>query len=117
MEDLVEILSNVELDYDNKNGNYYLNLTYEGEDEIGNTHRSTIEKIKLPLYKNSTRISSRLFQDSYIMVDVGFGFVPVFGDVKDEIICYAEKEMTIREIEEKLGHKVKIVNEVTRDKE
>ena len=93
-----------------------LDLTYEYTDVIGNVHEHVITRVPLPLYFNPINIETKFefFSDLYHhgrTIDVGYGDVYLFEDsiVKDRIIKYAEKEMTIEEIEKKLGHKVKIV--------
>ena len=51
--------------------------------------------------------------DSSRHVNIGYGKINLSENTtfKDKIVKYAEKEMTIEEIEKKLGHKVKIVGE------
>ena len=51
--------------------------------------------------------------DSSHHVNIGYGKINLSGNTifEDKIVKYAEKEMTIEEIEKKLGHKVKIVGE------
>ncbi|HBA10891.1 MAG TPA: hypothetical protein DCX98_04725 [Eubacterium sp.] len=105
----------------NKSDNryYVLCLTYKYHDEYGNTHERVIDNVPLPLYNHLDNIiiketyGSPLF-GLYIpkTIDVGFGEQDVRPDFTyiDRIVEYATKEMTIEEIENKLGHKVKIVN-------
>lgn len=105
----------------NKSDNrYVLCLTYKYHDEYGNTHETVINNVPLPLYNHVDDItindlrSSELFLDfcMHKTIDVGFGEQDVRPDFTyiDRIVEYATKEMTIEEIENKLGHKVKIVN-------
>ena len=51
--------------------------------------------------------------DSSHRVNIGYGKINLSENTifEDKIVKYAEKEMTIEEIEKKLGHKVKIVGE------
>ena len=87
----------------NKSDNkYVLCLTYKYHDEYGNTHETVIDNVPLPLYNHVDAIT----------INVGFGEQDVRPDFTyiDRIVEYATKEMTIEEIENKLGHKVKIVN-------
>lgn len=51
--------------------------------------------------------------DSSHHANIGYGKINLSENTifEDKIVKYAEKEMTIEEIEKKLGHKVKIVGE------
>ena len=97
---------------------FTLDLKYEYTDKIGNVHEYVITKVQLFLYSNPINIEGKFvtFSDSCNnsrIINVGYGDVVLFEDstIKDRIIKYAIKEMTIEEIEKKLGHKVKIVGE------
>ena len=89
-----------------------LDLTYEYTDVIGNVHEHVITRVPLPLYFNPINIETKFEFHHGRIIDVGYGDVVLFKDstVKDRIINYTEKEMTIEEIEKRLGHKVKIVS-------
>lgn len=105
----------------NKSDNrYVLCLTYKYHDAYGNIHERVIDNVPLPLYNHLDNITikeahgSTLFSTYYIpkTIDVGFGEQDVSPDFTyiDRIVEYATKEMTIEEIENKLGHKIKIVD-------
>ena len=51
--------------------------------------------------------------DSSHHVNIGYGKINLSENTifEDKIVKHAEKEMTIEQIEKKLGHKVKIVGE------
>lgn len=99
---------------------YFLRLTYKYRDKYDNIHERVIDNIPLPLYnhldniiiKESQVSSSSLYLCTHKTIDVGFGEQDVRPDFAyiDRIVEYATKEMTIEEIEEKLGYKVKIVS-------
>lgn len=94
---------------------YSLTVTYEVTDEVGNVHCKTIHNVPLPLYTNTEQISTKVEMGIYkvpYQIDIGYGMVkcPVVCKIEDNIVKYAEKEITIEEIEKKLGYKVKIVN-------
>lgn len=99
---------------------YFLCLTYKYRDKYGNVHERVIDNIPLPLYNHLDNIKikeSQVSLPSYSFcmhktINVGFGEQDVIPDFSyiDRIVEYATKEMTIEEIENKLGHKVKIVN-------
>lgn len=108
---------------------YYLEATYE-VDRLDGVYELTIPHIELPVNFHGVTIKEEY--DEYDCrpswfpihvnhkVDLGFGLLPL-KKVKDKKLgdyCYKEKlirskvqEMTLSEIEAKLGHKIKIVNE------
>lgn len=98
---------------------YGLQLTYEYCDDIGNVHERVINNVPLPLYNLLGNVTIRsllsisvLHADEKSVIDVGYGEQYTRPDFKtiDRIVEYATKEMTIEEIEKKLGYKVKIVS-------
>ena len=104
----------------NKSDNrYFLCLTYSYRDAYGNIHERVINDVPLPLYNHLDSITIKEAHASPLLnlcipktIDVGFGEQDVRPDFAyiDRIVEYATKEMTIEEIENKLGHKVKIVD-------
>lgn len=98
--------------------NYCLLLVYEEEDNFGNLHEITLKDVPLPLCNNFT-ITENYYEPSAVskaVINVGYGDVVTWGwdthnNMSDTIVKYAPpKEMTLEEIEEKLGYKVKIVS-------
>ena len=100
-----------------KHGDYYLILVYKGTDTYGNTHKLVIDGLPLSLYKTTDFITAEvtrsMFEATERNIDIGFGSIPFgrYTKVTDEIIDYATKEMTLEEIEKKLGYKVKIISD------
>lgn len=97
---------------------YRLCLVYEEKDNLGNLHEITLKDVPLPLYDNFT-ITENYYEPGTVtksVINVGYGDVATFGwdthtEMTDTIVKYAPpKEMTLEEIEKKLGHKVKIVS-------
>lgn len=97
---------------------YRLCLVYEEKDNLGNLHEITLEDVPLPLCDCFT-ITEQCYEPDILsktIINVGYGDVPAFKwdtrtKMTDTIVKYAPpKEMTLEEIEEKLGHKVKIVS-------
>ena len=95
---------------------YSLTVTYETKDEFGNTHELVIKNVDLPICCKSQHIS---FRESLghrwapeRFIDIGYGETQFSKNttIEDKIIKYAVKEMTIEEIEKKLGHKVKVIS-------
>ena len=96
---------------------YSLTVTYETKDEMGNIHELVIKNVGLPIYLKSNYISYKTEISNNCIpersVNIGYGKIDLSENtiIEDKIIKYAEKEMTIEEIEKKLGHKIKIVGE------
>lgn len=99
----------------NENGRLYVDLTVISDDEHS-IREINIPRIALPIF-NTSHIG--LVHDSYercYTIDFGMGELPVMEN-KDgvsytvKIIKEKRKEMTISEIEKKLGYKIKIVSE------
>lgn len=96
---------------------YSLIVTYENKDEYGNIHEIVIKNVDLPIYLDPKYISYESEVNYYCTpersIDIGYGKIGLSENtiIEDKIIKYAKKEMTIEEIEKKLGYKVKIVGE------
>ena len=95
---------------------YSLDLTYliETPCEIQKLH---IPRLMLPLHGKDVRISvdRQYYSDILYTADIGFGNCRMLLDDQGaaftiETVETKTKEMTLEEIEKKLGHKVKIVN-------
>jgi hypothetical protein len=103
-------LANVELVKEGKC--YYLTPTYRIEDD-SKIVEETLYKIPLPL--NNFSIITREYDDSGCHVDIGYGpiYIPSSrGDILSSSKVLEEKvqELTVEEIEKRLGYKVKIVD-------
>lgn len=95
---------------------YSLTLTYQGKDDKGNIHEKVFKHVPLPLLNYPKDMSYYLSTDpnqSEMRIDFGFGSISLSlnTEIIDRIVEYATKEMTLEEIEKKLGYKVKIVTE------
>lgn len=104
-------------------GGYFLSATYLIED-LDSIRELYVPNIRLPIWVKDTVINLRAEPMGYFFaestIDMGFGELPL-GKIKDTscrkpvffketVIKEKTKEMTLEEIEKKLGHKVKIVN-------
>lgn len=91
--------------------NYCLRTEYTYTDSLGNIRELVIPKVVLPI-SNCPQINYNKWEDIPRSINLGFGDLPVYDEfiVTDNIVEYAVKEMTLEEIEEKLGHKVKIIS-------
>lgn len=90
---------------------FYLSLTYIYQDNKKNIHKINIPKINLSLENPSLNLLS----SNYPKIDFGdMNFVIEKNEkgefLTDKIIKYHCKEMTIEEIQEQLGYKIKIVD-------
>lgn len=90
---------------------FYLSLTYIYQDNKKNIHKIDIPKINLSLENPSLNLLS----SNYPKIDFGdMNFVIEKNEkgeiLTDKIIKYHYEEMTIEEIQEKLGYKIKIVD-------
>ena len=102
-----------------KNNSYYLDLTYRVEDDK-EVREFNIPCLHLPINNGRFRIihEHNLPYYNRYLADIGFGETRMLGaDACECGSCYTiktietkTKEMTLEEIEKKLGHKVKIVN-------
>lgn len=99
---------------------YYLTAKFKVEDEHS-IREAKFPKIRLNI--NESRLSVKTETSDYDLrdyawADIGFGMLPLDYEIVDGLkVAYTEKileekytEMTLDEIEKKLGHKIKIVN-------
>lgn len=96
---------------------FYLSLTYIYQDNKKNIHKINIPKINLSLENPSLNLLS----SNYPKIDFGdMNFVIEKNEkgeiLTDKIIKYHYEEMTIEEIQEKLGYKIKIVDKKGEEK-
>lgn len=112
--------------YQDENGTWYMELQYEYEDESG-VHRRYYPKVEFPFFCGklpTEEFSSGRFKDNKLTISLFTNEVAVFrgnfsnpmtGQIMsdvcfiDNLIKPAVHEMTIEEIEKKLGYKIKIV--------
>ena len=94
------------------NVGYYLHARYQIEDEHS-IREIDIPKIYLRVDPHYAAIK---YEDDRAFADIGFGYVPLIPTGRDchyfteTVIEEKTKEMTLEEIEKKLGHKVKIIS-------
>lgn len=104
-------LTSIELQHDDEHG-YYLSVRYRIEDD-SHIEDVYIPKVSLPINKH--RVSVSFLDDGHRFCDIGFGLREIFKTdnglcIYTRIIEEKTHEMTLDEIEKKLGYKVKIVN-------
>lgn len=102
---------------------YYLTASYDIDDRES-TRLLELHKIRLGINERAVVMRA---ENSYDLrfrpqVDIGFGFLDLYHDGTRDEVYFTEtvikekvREMTLDEIEKKLGHKVKIVNKKGND--
>lgn len=63
----------------------------------------------LPIGSSSFSISDNIYEGK--MINIGFGSLPCVGGIVYETVEKKEQIMTLNEIENKLGYKIKLVSE------
>ena len=99
------IFSIESLNLNEKNGSYLLDISIIADSKF-KTERYEMTA-KLPIDPSMFSISKK-FDKSY--VDIGFGDLPCVGTMTRQTIEEKEQVMTLDEIEEKLGYKIKLVD-------
>lgn len=113
--------------YQDENGTWYMELQYEYEDESG-VHRRYYPKVEFPFFCGKLppeEFSSDRYGRDELTISLFTNEVAVFRGnfwnnhsgqlmhdvcVVDNLVKPVVHEMTIEEIEKKLGYKIKIVN-------
>ena len=86
---------------------YFLNVSIITNDEYKKVRYTT--KFKLPLQPAETSIC--VDKDDSTTLILNFGKLVCVGEPKIDVTFKKKQDMTIEEIEKKLGYKVRIVNE------
>lgn len=97
----------------NKNGMYYLEVEFLGETDTSFVKGTTTLELPVDINRLSFTLGSRN-NPSYIIETMNLGFgdlVSKDGKIDFEIVGDKRKNMTLSEIEEKLGYKIKLVSE------
>lgn len=103
-------IENLELIKEN-DGKYYINLSMVVESDLSVDRLKT--KLKLPINVKSIMVNSDIgaYGCRNFYVNLGFGDLRCVNGIEYENIYKKEHEMTLSEIERKLGYKVKLVSE------
>lgn len=86
---------------------YFLNVSMITDDKYRKLRYTA--KLKLPLRPAETSISVSRWGATTL--NLGFGELVCVGKPKIDVILEKKQDMTLEEIEKKLGYKVRIVNE------
>ena len=102
------LLTDLKLQKDS-DGQYYLSAKYH-VDEEHRTKECIFPKIILPVDQTHAPLITACARERETNVDIGFGSLPVPVPPIEKVIEEKVQELTVEEIEKKLGHKIKIVN-------
>ena len=109
-------IEDINISYNNDIKQYVIDVKYRHIDNDGNIDIINITDIPIHIsdYPNITfRHNSYVMGFADTSIDLGFGDLDFMPGVTKHETCRihtSTKEMTLEEIEKKLGHKVKIVN-------
>ena len=85
---------------------YFLNVSMITDDKYRKWRYTA--KLELPLRPAETSIG---FSCGTTTLNLGFGELVCVGEPKIDVILEKKQDMTLEEIEKKLGYKIRIVNE------
>ena len=106
-------VEDINISFNKDINSYVINVSYRHTDKEGNVDIISIRDLPITIYSHpivNRRISCHVCETS---INLGFGSLEVYPEVTSEEIRRIHtvtKEMTIEEIEEKLGYKIKIVD-------
>ena len=104
-------VEDINISFNKDINSYVINVSYRHTDREGNVNIISIRDI--PITIKSYPDFNRLYYGCETSIDLGFGSLDFYpGITSEEIrrIHTVTKEMTIEEIEKKLGYKIKIVD-------
>ena len=107
-------VENINISFNKNINSYVINVSYRHTDRVGNVDIISIRDLPITIYPHP--IVNRKFScyGCETSIDLGFGSLESYPEVTSEEIRRIHtvtKEMTIEEIEEKLGYKIKIVGD------
>lgn len=110
-----QIIEDVNISYNETLGSYAIDITYRHTDSEGNVDIISITNLPITINNYaSIEHDTSTFRGCFgTTIDLGFGrlnFHPILTRYNTRRIYTATKEMTLEEIEKKLGYKIKIVN-------
>ena len=105
-------VEDINISFNKDINSYVINISYRHTDREGNVDIISIRDLPITIYSHP--IVNRKFScyGCETSIDLGFGSLESYPEITSEEtrrIHTATKEMTIEEIEEKLGYKIKIV--------
>ena len=106
-------VEDINISFNQDINSYVINISYRRRDREGNVDIISIRDLPITIYPHP--IVNRKFScyGCETSIDLGFGSLESYPEITSEEIRRIHtvtKEMTIEEIEEKLGYKIKIVS-------
>ena len=106
-------VEDINISFNKDINSYVINISYRHTDRVGNVDIISIRDLPITIYPHP--IVNRKFScyGCETSINLGFGSLESYPEITSEEIRRIHtvtKEMTIEEIEEKLGYKIKIVN-------
>ena len=106
-------VEDINISFNKDINSYVINISYRHTDKEGNVDIISIRDLPITIYPHP--IVNRKFScyGCETSINLGFGSLESYPEITSEEIRRIHtvtKEMTIEEIEEKLGYKIKIVN-------
>ena len=111
-------VEDINISFNQDINSYVIDISYRRTDREGNVDIISIRDLPIPIKPYPDVIRSIEYCGCETSIDLGFGsleFYPGVTSYETRRIHTATKEMTIEEIEEKLGYKVKIVGDKKAD--
>ena len=111
-------VEDINISFNQDINSYVINISYRHTDREGNVDIISIRDLPITIYPHpivNRKVSCYGCETS---IDLGFGsleFYPGITSEETRRIHTVTKEMTIEEIEEKLGYKIKIIKEHQND--
>ena len=112
-------VEDINISFNKDINSYVINISYRHTDREGNVDIISIRDLPITIYPHP--IVNRKFScyGCETSINLGFGNLESYPEITSEEIRRIHtvtKEMTIEEIEEKLGYKIKIVGDKEKDK-
>ena len=106
-------VEDINISFNKDINSYVINISYRHTDKVGNVDIISIRDLPITIKSYPDFINNIAYYGCETSIDLGFGSLDFYpGITSHEIhrIHTVTKEMTIEEIEEKLGYKIKIVS-------
>ena len=106
-------VEDINISFNKDINSYVINISYRYTDREGNVDIISIRDLPITINPYPNFNSASVYYGCEKSIDLGFGsleFYPGVTSYETHRIHTVTKEMTIEEIEKKLGYKIKIVN-------
>lgn len=108
-----QTVEDINISFNQEIYSYVIDISYRRTDSEGNIDIISVRDLPIPIVDCPNISREMTFYGCDTKIDLGFGSLDFHPITRHETrrIHTAVKEMTIEEIEKKLGHKVKIIGE------